>query len=192
VAAVARGVDLFDCVAPTRNGRNGTAYHGRGAAQHPQRGAPRDARPLDPTCDCETCTTFSRGYLRHLFAAEELLGLRLLSLHNVRYLIRLTAAMRAAIRADDYERWAPTAARYTQGKRRDRSRPVRAAARPIGQRRPGMGLLLLQLGLIFGLLYFLILRPQRRQQEQHKKLLETLQRGDQIVTSGGIVGRSCT
>ena len=59
---------------------------------------------------------------------------------------------------------------------------------PSGNAGPGMGLLLLQLGLIFGLLYFLILRPQRRQQEQHKKLLETLQRGDQIVTSGGIVG----
>ena len=58
---------------------------------------------------------------------------------------------------------------------------------PSGNAGPGMGLLLLQLGLIFGLLYFLILRPQRRQQEQHKKLLETLQRGDQIVTSGGIV-----
>ena len=65
-----------------------------------------DARPLDETCDCETCTTFSRGYLRHLFMAEELLGLRLLSLHNVRFLIRLAAAMRAAIRADDFPRWA--------------------------------------------------------------------------------------
>ncbi len=59
---------------------------------------------------------------------------------------------------------------------------------PSGNAGPGMGLLLLQLGVIFALLYFLILRPQRRQQEQHKKLLETLQRGDQVVTSGGIVG----
>jgi preprotein translocase subunit YajC len=59
---------------------------------------------------------------------------------------------------------------------------------PSGSAGPGMGLLLIQLGLIFGLLYFLILRPQRRQQEEHKKLLATLQRGDQVVTSGGIVG----
>jgi preprotein translocase subunit YajC len=59
---------------------------------------------------------------------------------------------------------------------------------PSGNTGPGMGLLLIQLGLIFGLLYFLILRPQRRQQEEHKKLLATLQRGDQVVTSGGIVG----
>ena len=65
-----------------------------------------DPRPLDATCDCETCTTFSRGYLRHLFMAEELLGLRLLSLHNVRYLIRLAAAMRAAIRRNAFGPWA--------------------------------------------------------------------------------------
>jgi len=116
VAAVARGVDLFDCVAPTRNGRNGTAYTADGPLNIRNAAHRDDARPLDPTCDCETCTTFSRGYLRHLFVAEELLGLRLLSLHNVRYLIRLTAAMRAAIRAGDYERWAADwRRRYTQG-----------------------------------------------------------------------------
>jgi len=116
VAAVARGVDLFDCVAPTRNGRNGTAYTAAGPLNIRNAAHRDDARPLDPTCDCETCTTFSRGYLRHLFVAEELLGLRLLSLHNVRYLIRLTAEMRAAIRSGDYERWtADWRRRYTQG-----------------------------------------------------------------------------
>ncbi len=118
VAAVARGVDLFDCVAPTRNGRNGAAYTADGPLNIRNAAHRDDPRPLDPTCDCETCTTFSRGYLRHLFAAEELLGLRLLSLHNVRYLIRLTAEMRAAIRggADDYARWAAEwRRRYTQG-----------------------------------------------------------------------------
>src|SRR5438034_6593536 len=65
-----------------------------------------DRRPLDEGCDCESCTTFSRGYLRHLFVAEELLGLRLLSLHNVRYLIRLAAEMRAAIRRNAFGAWA--------------------------------------------------------------------------------------
>ncbi len=116
VAAVARGVDLFDCVAPTRNGRNGAAYTGDGSVNIRNAAHRDDARPLDPTCDCETCTTFSRGYLRHLFVAEELLGLRLLSLHNVRYLMRLTAEMRAPVRAGDYERWAADwRRRYTQG-----------------------------------------------------------------------------
>jgi queuine tRNA-ribosyltransferase len=97
VAAVERGVDLFDCVAPTRNGRNGSAFTSEGTLNIQNAAFRTDERPLDPTCDCETCVTYSRGYLRHLFAAGELLGLRLLSLHNVRYLIRLAEQMRAAI-----------------------------------------------------------------------------------------------
>ena len=115
VAAVERGVDLFDCVAPTRHGRNGSAFTPDGPVNIRNAEHREDLRPLDATCDCETCTTFSRGYLRHLFVAEELLGLRLLSLHNVRFLIRLAAEMRAAIRARDFPRWADAwRRRYTQ------------------------------------------------------------------------------
>jgi queuine tRNA-ribosyltransferase len=115
VAAVERGVDLFDCVAPTRNGRNGTAFTPDGPVNIRNAAFRTDGRPLDPSCDCETCTTYSRGYLRHLFAAEELLGLRLLSLHNVRYLIRLAEAMRAAIRQGALAAWAVDwRRRYTQ------------------------------------------------------------------------------
>jgi queuine tRNA-ribosyltransferase len=106
VAAVERGVDLFDCVAPTRNGRNGSAYTPDGPLNIRNARFRTDDGPLDPGCDCETCVTFSRGYLRHLFAAEELLGLRLLSLHNVRFLIRTVDAMRAAIRAGAFAPWA--------------------------------------------------------------------------------------
>ena len=106
VAAVLRGVDLFDCVAPTRMGRNGTAFTPDGVVNIRNAKHRTDAAPLDPSCDCETCTTYSRGYLRHLFAAEELLGLRLLSLHNVRYLIRLAGEMRRAIAAGDFAAWA--------------------------------------------------------------------------------------
>ena len=106
VAAVERGVDLFDCVAPTRMGRNGTAFTPDGVVNIRNAKHRTDAAPLDATCDCETCTTYSRGYLRHLFAAEELLGLRLLSLHNVRYLIRLAGEMRRAIAAGDFAAWA--------------------------------------------------------------------------------------
>src|SRR5688572_9283031 len=97
VEAVQRGVDLFDCVAPTRGGRNGSAFTPDGTLNIRNAEFRTDERPLDPSCDCETCTTYSRGYLRHLFVAGELLGLRLLSLHNVRYLIRLAAEMRAVI-----------------------------------------------------------------------------------------------
>jgi queuine tRNA-ribosyltransferase len=115
VAAVERGVDLFDCVAPTRNGRNGTAFTPDGPVNIRNATFRTDGRPLDPTCDCETCTTYARGYLRHLFAAEELLGLRLLSLHNVRYLIRLADEMREAIRRSAFAAWAGEwRRRYTQ------------------------------------------------------------------------------
>ncbi|HEX4574537.1 MAG TPA: tRNA guanosine(34) transglycosylase Tgt, partial [Gemmatimonadales bacterium] len=106
VAAVERGVDLFDCVAPTRHGRNGSGFTPDGPVNIRNAEHREDARPLDASCDCETCTTFSRGYLRHLFVADELLGLRLLSLHNIRYLIRLAAAMRAAIRRSAFGSWA--------------------------------------------------------------------------------------
>ena len=106
VAAVERGVDLFDCVAPTRNGRNGSAFTPDGPLNIRNAGHRTDATPLDPECDCETCTTYSRGYLRHLFVSDELLGLRLLSLHNVRYLIRLAGEMQAAIRRHALAAWA--------------------------------------------------------------------------------------
>ncbi|MGH7521007.1 MAG: tRNA guanosine(34) transglycosylase Tgt [Gemmatimonadales bacterium] len=108
VAAVERGVDLFDCVAPTRGGRNGSAFTPEGTLNIRNAAFRTDDRPLDPSCDCETCTTYSRGYLRHLFVAGELLGLRLLSLHNVRYLIRLAAEMRAVVQrgGDAFATWA--------------------------------------------------------------------------------------
>jgi queuine tRNA-ribosyltransferase len=105
---VERGVDLFDCVAPTRAGRNGSAFTPDGTLNIRNAAFRTDQRPLDPSCDCETCTTYSRGYLRHLFVADELLGLRLLSLHNVRYLIRLAAEMRTVIQRgeDAFKTWA--------------------------------------------------------------------------------------
>jgi queuine tRNA-ribosyltransferase len=108
VAAVERGVDMFDCVAPTRGGRNGSAFTPEGTLNIRNAAFRTDGSPLDASCDCETCTTYSRGYLRHLFVAGELLGLRLLSLHNVRYLIRLAAEMRAAIQrgGDAFAIWA--------------------------------------------------------------------------------------
>ena len=105
VGAVGRGMDLADCVAPTRMGRNGTAFTDAGPVNIRNARYRDSDAPLDAGCDCETCVTFSRGYLRHLFAAEELLGLRLLSLHNVRYLIRLAARARAAIIDGTFDGW---------------------------------------------------------------------------------------
>jgi queuine tRNA-ribosyltransferase len=99
LAAIARGADLFDCVAPTRMGRNGTAFTSAGRVN--VRGAElrSDPEPLDATCGCTTCTRYSRAYLRHLFAAREMLGPRLLSLHNVHFVTALVRRAREAIRA---------------------------------------------------------------------------------------------
>ncbi len=96
---IARGVDMFDCVLPTRLGRTGTALtsHGRLNLRNAQ--FMRDPRPLDERCSCPACTRFSRAYIRHLVNQQELLGLRLLSLHNLRHLLDLTAGARAAIQA---------------------------------------------------------------------------------------------
>src|SRR5256886_12580838 len=82
VAAVERGLDLFDCVAPTRNGRNGSAFTPDGPVNIRNAEHRTDARPLDPSRDCEACGSVSRGYLRHLFVAYEMLRLPLLSPPN--------------------------------------------------------------------------------------------------------------
>ncbi|WP_457627392.1 tRNA guanosine(34) transglycosylase Tgt [Oceanithermus sp.] len=111
VAGVALGVDMFDCVYPTRTGRFGYALvdEGRlnlGAARHKD-----DPEPIDPACDCYACQNHSRAYLTHLVRAGEMLGLRLLSLHNVRYLHRLMERAREAIAAGEYGAFARDFAR---------------------------------------------------------------------------------
>ena len=105
VEGVRRGVDLFDCVAPTRMGRNGTAFTSDGRLNVRRAELRADARPLDETCDCSTCKRFSRAYIRHLFVAEEILGLRLVSLHNVHFLVALMRRARAAIADGSFDGW---------------------------------------------------------------------------------------
>jgi queuine tRNA-ribosyltransferase len=105
VEGVARGVDMFDCVAPTRMGRTG-AFFTRDGRRNIKNAAWRlDPSPLDPECDCVACTRFSRAYLRHLFVTEELLGLRLLSLHNVHFLVALMREARLALAAGTFGGW---------------------------------------------------------------------------------------
>jgi queuine tRNA-ribosyltransferase len=94
---IERGVDMFDCVLPTRMGRTGTALTSTGRLNLRNARFARDRAPLDEDCDCPTCARFSRAYIRHLVNQEELLALRLLSVHNLRYLLALTAGARAAI-----------------------------------------------------------------------------------------------
>ena len=106
IESMRRGVDLFDCVAPTRMGRNGTAFTSEGRINVKRADLRNDPRPLDPDCDCSACRRFSRAYLRHLYVADEMLGLRLLSLHNIHFLIALTRRARLAIHDGTFDSWA--------------------------------------------------------------------------------------
>lgn len=96
--AIEAGIDMFDCVVPTRNGRNGQAFTTFGEIQ--LRNAPfkDDPRPIDPTCGCYACRNHSRSYIRHLFNTEEILALRLISLHNISFYVRLIELSRSAIK----------------------------------------------------------------------------------------------
>ena len=103
IEGVERGVDMFDCVVPTRYGRNGSAFTSEGKITI--RNAPyiNDLGPLDSKCDCYTCKNFSRSYLRHLFNTEEILGLRLVSLHNINFYLAMMRRVREAIAQDSFK-----------------------------------------------------------------------------------------
>jgi queuine tRNA-ribosyltransferase len=117
---VARGVDLFDCVLPTRLARNGAVFTLDGRVNIKQRRFSQQQAPIDAECDCEACLGFSAGYLHHLFRADEILGLRLASVHNLRFLARQMEAIRAAIERGEFE---SAYAEFTH-----RYRPVGASA----------------------------------------------------------------
>ncbi len=105
IEGVARGVDLFDCVAPTRMGRNAAALTSTGRLNLRNAAHRLDDRPIEPECGCATCRRFSRAYLRHLIHADEMLGPRLLSLHNVHFLIAMMRRARAAIVDGTFDAW---------------------------------------------------------------------------------------
>jgi queuine tRNA-ribosyltransferase len=105
VEGVLRGVDLFDCVAPTRMGRNGAVFTRDGRLNIKRAEFRTDKRPLDETCTCSACRRFSRAYLRHLYTSDETLGLRLLSLHNVHFLVSLMRDARVAIQDGTIGAW---------------------------------------------------------------------------------------
>ncbi|HEX6852069.1 MAG TPA: tRNA guanosine(34) transglycosylase Tgt [Candidatus Polarisedimenticolaceae bacterium] len=103
VEAVASGIDLFDCVMPTRNARNGQLFTSEGKVNIKNEAYRTDPRPLDPSCACDTCRHYSRAYLRHLFVSKEILASRLNTLHNLTYYLGLMDAVRRAIEAGRFE-----------------------------------------------------------------------------------------
>ncbi len=105
VNAIESGVDMFDCILPTRNGRNGTVFSSKGKLNIKNAKYKTDFSPLDESCDCYTCKNFSKSYLRHLYNAKELLVLRLLSLHNLRFYLNLVKKARQAILQQNFVEW---------------------------------------------------------------------------------------
>jgi len=105
VESVARGIDMFDCVMPTRHARNGYLFTRRGTVRIRNARHREDTAPLDPECACYTCRHFSRAYLRHLERCNEILGARLNTIHNLHYYLDLMAQARAAIEAGRFEAW---------------------------------------------------------------------------------------
>ena len=96
------GIDMCDCVLPTRIARNGTAMTWNGKVVVRNAAYERDFTPLDTECDCYTCKNYTRAYIRHLIKANEILGIRLLSMHNLRFLIRLMENIREALRKENF------------------------------------------------------------------------------------------
>jgi queuine tRNA-ribosyltransferase len=103
VEAVGRGIDMFDCVMPTRCARNGTLFTSKGKLVIKNSQHKADHAPLDDDCECYTCKNYSRAYLRHLYVAGEILGLRLNTIHNIHYYTTLMGRMRSAIEQDGFE-----------------------------------------------------------------------------------------
>jgi queuine tRNA-ribosyltransferase len=112
---IARGVDTFDCVLPTRTARTGSALTRDGRLNLRNARFARDERPLDEGCACPACSRFSRAYIRHLVNQQEILGLRLLSLHNLRFLLDLAAAARHAIERGEFLTWKDEALERAKG-----------------------------------------------------------------------------
>jgi queuine tRNA-ribosyltransferase len=100
---IARGIDMFDCVLPTRIARNGTAFTARGTVNLKNAPFIMDKGPIEEGCECPACREFTKGYIRHLLKAEEILGLRLVTLHNLHFYLNLMIRARAALDANTFE-----------------------------------------------------------------------------------------
>src|SRR4030042_1096741 len=112
IHSITLGIDMFDCVIPTRNGRNGTFYTSKGKLLIKNKIYKQDKGPIDESCGCYTCQNFSRTYIRHLFQAKEILGLQLATLHNLAFYMKIVSQAREAILNDHFGEWKETLLTY--------------------------------------------------------------------------------
>jgi preprotein translocase YajC subunit len=196
VRAVGEGVDLFDCVLPTRNARRGTLLTSQGRLNIRNARFAEDPGPLDPACDCPACRGYSRAYLRHLFMSGELLGLRL----NIDVPYPGGRGRRGVPEVQHGLSERAGGRRPRSRERQDRGRlsmspfqPALAWAQAAPVAEPSMvqkiiGNPMTMLVIIFAIFYFLIIRPQKKRQQEHEDMLRKLDRGDKVITSAGIYG----
>jgi queuine tRNA-ribosyltransferase len=102
---ISRGMDMFDCVLPTRLARNGTAFAAAGTLNLKNAEFALDKNPIEENCTCQACREFSRGYIRHLIKAEEILGLRLITLHNLHFYLNLMSRARTEIEGGTFDKF---------------------------------------------------------------------------------------
>lgn len=187
VEGVARGADLFDCVIPTRNARNGQVFTAWGTLMIRNAAYAEDPRPLEPGCGCYTCRHYSRAYLRHLFQAREMLAYRLLTLHNLYYYLSLMARMRQALTAG---RFPSFTGNFIVNETTEERRVVDIAyaANGAGGADSPLWTMVVPMILMVAVFYLLLIRPQQRKAKEHRAMLDSLKRGDRVLTAGGLIG----
>ncbi|MFQ9873100.1 MAG: preprotein translocase subunit YajC, partial [Oscillospiraceae bacterium] len=212
IEAVWRGVDLFDCVMPSRNARHGHLFTWEGIRNLNNAKYARDDAPIEPGCNCPTCRSHSRAYLHHLIKAKEMLGMRLAVAHNLYFYNTLLEQIRLALdenRLHSSGRVFPASVHKIYAAAKAVAIPGQTAiivlltflevlnlmtqllttAESGGSSWVVLLVQLLPIVLIMVVFYFLLIRPQKKQEKQVQKMRASLEVGDEVVTSGGIIGR---
>ncbi len=178
---VARGIDMMDCVLPSRNARNGYLFTSTGRVVIKQAQYKEDPRPIDESCACYACRNFSRAYLRHLFLAGEMTFSTLATLHNLHRYLDIMREIRQAILLGKFPEYLKARTKH----------PLMQALAFFLQQQPtanpatGTLFMLVAMG---GIFYFLVFMPMQRQKKQQAQMLASLEAGSEILTTGGIVG----
>ena len=183
IEAVSRGVDLFDCVMPSRNARHGHLNTWGGIINIKNAKYERDERPIDPACGCPACRNYSRAYIRHLFKAEEILGMRLAVMHNLWFYNHLMERIRDELDAGTFTAFHDKYVKLLNFERRF------CQMQFLTTTSEGYISLFFTLALMLVLLYFMIYRPQKKQEKKDAAMRNSLEIGDQVTTIGGVIGR---
>ncbi len=199
VEAVARGIDLFDCVLPTRNARNGQLFTSQGRLNISNARYAEDDDPPDPACDCYTCRHYSRAYLRHLFMAKEMNAATLNTLHNLHFYLDTLRRIRESVTFGRFESFRVAFHRGAGDQGLPGVAPhhefmnvsysgfiVAMASAPDGS---SPWLQLVPFVAVLGIFYFIILLPMKRKQQKVQAFLDALKVGDRVITTGGIHGQ---